>query len=135
MNFTIELTASPALLDAIKNLTLAFQGQSAPVEASELKKPVSTKTKAVDSIPDKIKPILTAPDPVVVEKPDATETTEVTEKEIVITLEDLRALVRTKAQAGHRDAIKACLVASGAENVTNLEKDKYAEFKANVEAL
>ncbi len=52
-----------------------------------------------------------------------------------ITVEQLRAVVSEKATAGKRTEIKHLLTALGAENVTSLDKDNYADFLNQVKAL
>lgn len=52
-----------------------------------------------------------------------------------ITVEQLRAAVSQKATAGKRAEIKALLTSFGAENVTSLDKDNYADFLNQVKAL
>lgn len=61
-------------------------------------------------------------------KPTATTTTD-------ITVEQLRAVVSEKANAGKRTEIKQLLTAFGAENVTSLDKSLYAEFLTKVTAI
>lgn len=50
-------------------------------------------------------------------------------------VEQLRSLVREKAQAGHREAIKGILTKMNASSVTSLDESHYAEFKSEVEGL
>lgn len=138
----IELSASPALLEAIVNLTAVFQNQTGaqPEKAkptrgktAELAKPIIP----TESIAAAEKPAAIIENGEIVEKVEETPAAEETPaiEETTITLEDLRSLVRDKAQAGHREAIKKLLTAADAENVTALAKEKYADFKAKVEVL
>jgi len=66
-------------------------------------------------------------------KEETKETAKVTASDI--TVEQLRAAVSQKATAGKRAEIKALLTSFGAENVTSLDKDNYADFLNQVKAL
>lgn len=52
-----------------------------------------------------------------------------------VSLEQVRAAVQEKAQSGKRDKVKSLLSEFGAENVTKLDKAKYAEFLTALKAL
>ncbi|GAB1462201.1 hypothetical protein [Pedobacter sp.] len=52
-----------------------------------------------------------------------------------VSIEQLRAAVQLKAQAGKRTELKELLTEFGTENVTSLEKDKYVDFLERVNAL
>ena len=51
------------------------------------------------------------------------------------TVEQLRAAVKAKSEAGHRDALKKLLTEYGAANVTALAQEHYADFLAKVNEL
>jgi len=66
-------------------------------------------------------------------KEETKETAKVTASDI--TVEQLRAAVSQKASAGKRTELKNLLSTFGAENVTSLDKDNYADFLNQVKAL
>lgn len=142
MDFTIrvELTASPALLEAIKGLTQTFQGQSvAPaLVAPEKPRTGRTKTEPVTAPePEKVVEPVIVPEPEKVVEPEPVvppEPVAVPEGRI-ITIEELRMIVRDKAQAGKREAIKEVLTLLDATSVTTLKEEQYAEFLTKVETL
>lgn len=145
MNFTIELTASPALLEAINNLTRAFAG-NAPASVSV---PVAAQVKRGG------KRDLPAVAPNVAEADTAaTDTTEAGENTPTAsgpvfdafatpsagtkqapTIEQIRAAVREKGMAGKKDEAKALLDQFGVERIPDLPEDVRADFLAKVEAL
>lgn len=69
--------------------------------------------------------------PAQVEKPAETKP----ESETKVSIEQVRALVQTKAKNGHREAIKEILTEMGADNVSSLPADSYNEFFNRVNAL
>lgn len=137
----VELSASPALLEAVLALAAAFQQTALyPVPQTEKAKPARGKAAELAKpiiAPEKIEPVAEVATEVVETVVEtATETAvETSTEDTTITLEDLRGLVREKAQAGHREKIKAFLTEAEADNVTALAKEKYAAFKSKVEAL
>ena len=68
------------------------------------------------------------PAPAVPATPQSSEATE------EVTIEQVRAAVQEKSQAGKRDAVKALLTKFGAANVTTLKKDQYADFLTQLNA-
>lgn len=124
MNFTLTITASPELLEAISLLTGAMGTKPAPV--AEPVTPVApTRTR---------KTTATTPAPV----QEATEEQpeqEVAPTETVVTVETVRAAVQVKAQGGKRDAVKTLLTQFEVARVTDLPEAKFASFLKAVEAL
>ena len=126
MNFTLTITASPELLEAISLLTGAMGTRPAPV--NEPVTPVTpTRTrKGANPAPVEAKEETAQESPA--EPP--TETTET-----VVTVETVRAAVQVKAQNGKRDAVKTLLTEFEVTRVTDLPETKYASFLKAVEAL
>jgi hypothetical protein len=125
MNFTIELTASPALLEAINNLTLAFQGNPTKVanNVTVEEKKNTRRTTKVD-LP-----------PVTQTETNAPDTAADNEPVPVPTIEIIRAAVREKGMSGKKDEAKALLTQFGVERVPDLPETVRAEFLSKVEAL
>jgi hypothetical protein len=125
MNITVTLTANPEFLKVLEGIVKAFAPQTIP--ATNGKKVPGAAAVA------KEEKIETPP----VDTPVVSNTTETTPAPKVegITLEVLRAAVRVKAQAGKRDDVKKLLSEFGADKVTNLRQDQYADFHAKIEAL
>lgn len=119
MKVKIELTASASLLDAINALSKAFSGQSAPAPAMTPTIPM------IPVIKKEAKPAAEKDEPTADQKPASSN----------VTVEQLRSIVRAKAQAGKREELKGLLSEFGSESVTTLPVEKYADFKAKVEAL
>jgi hypothetical protein len=65
----------------------------------------------------------------------AVETPVVKEESTLITLEQLRAKMAAKSQAGKGPECKALLATFGANNLTTLPVEKYSDLLAAVEAL
>lgn len=112
IKINVELNASAELLEAIRGLSQLTAGN------------VAEAVKAADP-----EPVKEAKKPAKAEKPE-TET-----QAKPPSVEQLRELVREKAQAGHRETIKTILKNMGASSVTTLDERKYIEFKAEVEGL
>jgi hypothetical protein len=70
-----------------------------------------------------------------VKESKATTTGSETAEAIKITIEQVRASVQKKSQAGKRDQIKTLLSDFGADKVTSLQPDQYATFYEKIEAL
>lgn len=105
IKINVELNASAQLLEAIRGLSQLTAGNVA--EAVKTAQPVPVKE---------------------VEKPKEKQAKPPS-------VEQLRSLVREKAQAGHREAIKGILTKMNASSVTSLDESHYAEFKSEVEGL
>ena len=138
MKVKIELTASPVLLDAILAIAQAFGGRAvtstlevreAPQKRNKAKAgQTAPATETVTYAPvEAVETVVETVAPPVVEK--------VEEKPSNITVEDLRTIVRDKAQAGKREPLKALLAEFDATSVTTLKEDQYSAFKAKAEAL
>lgn len=66
-------------------------------------------------------------------KPKQTVENSVTDKDV--TIEQVRAAVQTKAQAGNRDKIKSLLAEFNVAKVTELQPTDYSQFLEKVNAL
>lgn len=139
MNFQINLhlTASPELLETVNNLAGIMPQPKArqiepvkadpapePTEAPEPAKtaPTRSRAKAKPEEP-KEEPAQTEPTP----EPEAGEAE--------VSIEEVRAVVHTKATAGKRDEVKALLQSFGVQRVTDLEPEKWGAFMYKVNAL
>lgn len=114
IKINVELNASSELLEAIRGLSQLTAGNVAE----------AVKTAQPEPVKDAGKPKRAG-----AEKPE-TET-----QAKPPSVEQLRELVREKAQAGHRETIKGILKNMGASSVTSLDESKYIEFKSEVEGL
>lgn len=125
MNFTIELTASPTLLEAIKVLAAALTGQPANNAI-----PVKESTK-------KAKAIAATPTATVVEETSAETASEeaTTEEAPKFTLEQVRAAAQAKSQSGKREEVRALVTEFGAANLPSLDPTKFNDFMSKLEAL
>lgn len=111
-----EITMSPELASYFQKLLVPGSELDTPLERIARINKVEDEMKSDADIP-------AVPEPVV--KTTATD----------ITVEQLRAAVSQKATAGKRAEIKALLTSFGAENVTSLDKDNYADFLNQVNSL
>ncbi len=130
MNFTIELTASPTLLEAINVLVAALTGQSAskPIPVKEATK----KTKAIAPVATPVEETTSATE----ETTSATEETETaTEEAPMFTLEQVRAAAQAKSQSGKREEVRALVTEFGAANLPSLDPSNFNEFMSKLEAL
>lgn len=139
MEFTIKLTASPELLDALNNLASAFSGKQAESKNETALKVV--KEPAVEPSSTQPRKRTTkntqteeAPAPEV-QKEEATQAAETDQSEEAPTLEEIRELVVAKAREGFREEVKKAIQSFGVERVTDLDPAKYAELKAKVLTL
>ena len=112
----IEITHTITLAPEVLTLLQGFLGKAQTPTAAPLGSTVSPKAET--------KAVAKAQDP--------KEASPVKE---TITLERVREVVQTKAVAGKRTEVKAILTAFGAENVTGLSQEKYAEFIEKVNDL
>lgn len=145
MTITVELNASPALLEALRLLA----GFANPVasftptakstcmaEAKQVKNAVEESKDAAET--DRCTPLeATAPAPVVIAAP-ATATSTDTTKPVMpanLTVEYLRAATREKTESGKKAEVKALLSKYGSDSVTNLDAAHYAAYYAEVVAL
>lgn len=127
MNFTIELTASQALLEALRMLASAFGGVLPASLGEKTEKTVKPET-AVPSpgaktVPDDAPSKAVAP------------CGEATEEPGPVTLEFLRAAVQEKAQSGKREALRSLLGEFEVRNVSSLDPNDYEEFLKKMENL
>ena len=147
MKVKIELTASPVLLDALLAIAQAFGGRAvtSTLEAKEApQKRTKIKALAVEPVVETVAPPVEVVEPVAppaepvappVETPVIEAPVVKKEEPSNITVEDLRAIVRDKAQAGKREPLKALLAEFDATSVTTLKEEQYSAFKAKAEAL
>lgn len=128
--FEIKLTidASPALLKAVEAITGALTAPQplAVLTATETVAPPAAKAKA--------------PAKAVASAPPVEEVAVDVEAEVVTagktyTIEEVRALVHTKATDGKRDQVKALLGEFEVARVTELTADQFTPFMAKVIAL
>lgn len=110
-NVNVTVTASPELLDVLRKLTGSRDTGSRDT-GSPAAKPTMTSVPASPAAP--------AADA----KLDAT-----------LTLEQVRALVTAKSQAGKMTEVKALLTAFGVARATELPADKYAAFYSELEKI
>jgi hypothetical protein len=115
-NVTVTHTLHPDVLQVLANL---FQGAS---NVQNGKKVNGSKKEVAKELPAATTTTDESPAPSVT--PAAT-----------ISIEQLRSLVQTKAQAGKRDEIKKILGEFGADKVTSLQENQYADFHEKINAL
>lgn len=118
----IHITHTVTLAPEVLTLLQGFLGK-----ASQSKPPIAP----MGSTPPKKGEATPVPDAGEV-KQEATATVSKTSD---FTLEQVREVVQKKAIGGKREEVKAILTTFGAENVTGLAKEKYAEFLEKVNAL
>lgn len=135
MNFTIELTASPALLEALKLMTETLQGFTLSGESKTRKSPEKKERAAAA-------PVAPAPLPAAESIPVPEECSgrqegkaEEVSAAAPVTVEQVRAAVQAKAQEGKRGELRNLLDSYGVKNVSSLEPEKYGEFYAELMKL
>ena len=112
MNFTLEISASPALLEVLQSLAASFANPGAVAEPATAKTPVPATTKA---------------DPV---------NLPVQETELpALSLEQLRALTIEKSRSGSNDAVRQLLASFNVAKLTDLPVSDYAAFYQQISAL
>ena len=112
MNFTLEISASPALLEVLQSLAASFANRGAVAKSATTKapEPVTTKTDPVD-LP-------------------------VQETELpALSLEQLRALTIEKSRSGSNDAVRQLLSGFNVAKLTDLPVSDYAAFYQQLSAL
>ena len=119
MNLTVTLTATPELLTVLEKFVAAFTAPTKKVTKA-LEQPI-----APIAIPEKVEANVGTIEPVAPPTPKADK----------ISIEELRALVSTKAKAGKKEAIKSLLVEFNAESVSTLDSKEYQNFKTQLEAI
>lgn len=147
MNAQLLLSGTPEELQEILSLMKRSNGVTSgnqdslvnpmfpkgQVKESEIPSVVEFKTAKQKSKAEKQKALAKVEEPA--EEEDDDETTDDEDEKSDITIEELRLLVQTKAKAGKRDQIKKLLTSLGASSVTELDEDKYQDFKAGLEKL
>lgn len=134
MNITLELTASPSLLEALRmlagfaNPVASFEPTARAINAPETtqaqKETVENTQKAAEEERAVNETTRTAP-----------ATTAEAGAQTDLTVEQVRAATSAKAKAGKRAEVKELLAKYGAESVTNMDASNYAAFYAEIEAL
>lgn len=138
MNITLELTASPSLLEALRmlagftNPVASFEPTARAIiapEATQTQKMVVEKSQAVTeeerAAKETTRSVAAAAAAATAEAGVQTE----------LTVEQVRAATSAKAKAGKRAEVKELLAKYGAESVTNMDASNYAAFYAEIEAL
>jgi hypothetical protein len=112
MNFTLEISASPALLEVLQSLAASFAKPGAVAESATTKAPVPATTKAAQTdLP-------------------------VQETELpALSLEQLRALTIEKSRSGSNDAVRQLLTGFNVAKLTDLPVSDYAAFYQQISAL
>lgn len=115
ITLTIDLNTTPdeAVAEVLRILKGGAINKTAAATPAPAKKEVKPEAPAKTVTPAEIKP----------------------ENETKVSIEQVRALVQTKAKNGHREAVKEILTEMGADNVSSLPADKYTEFFNRVNAL
>lgn len=136
MNITLELTASPSLLEALRmlagfaNPVASFEPTARAIiapEATQIQKKVVEKSQAAAE--ERAANETTRPAAAV-----AAATAEAG-VQTELTVEQVRAATSAKAKSGKRAEVKELLAKYGAESVTNMDASNYAAFYAEIEAL
>ena len=126
IKFEIKIEGDASDLQALKNLTAVLGGEVTEVtEVKTTKKRAAANNKNSLSDPSGNRQVI----PVSISPEKPVEAT----KEVV-TIEDVRVLVKEKAKA-HKDAIKTKLGGLGATSVTTLDEKHYSEMAAFLTAL
>lgn len=134
MNITLELTASPSLLEAFKLLASVFTNPSNGIIS------MPGINQAVSLLPE-VPGIIEAPQTVIDDRSvNETDRREVgasatTTTQTDLTVEQVRAATQAKAKSGKRSEVKALLSKYGTDSVTNMDAANYAAFYAELEAL
>lgn len=144
MTFTVELTASPALLEGIKLLASAFVNPLTPangnpvparipIEPKQVVKPAeapaatAASTTDAPAIEDEAKRQAQE-----IDRSNATASASAT----TLTIEELRAVTAQKSKGeGKKNEVKALLREFDTKNVSDMDPKYYAEYYAKVSAL
>lgn len=113
MNITLTITLSPEVLSILQAFTSNFN--SKPVKNAPVSKKQTDTT-----------------EPGTIGTPAQSTSTETTTE---ITIEQVRAAVQEKSQAGKREQIKKILGEFNVAKVTDLVKENYTEFLEKIKAL
>lgn len=133
INLTVTHTASPELLDALRGLV---GGGAAPKQTRKSR----TAEPASEPVGDE-QPVHEGADPIVIpatngHSAEPKNGTDVSNKANgTLTVEQVRAVVQTKNEAGKRDSVRALLTKFGTPSITKMDPAKYAEFFQEVSAL
>lgn len=138
MNITLELTASPSLLEALRMLAV-FANPAASFEpiARAISAPETTQTskKAVEKSQEVTEAERSANETTRVAETTTAAVTETTASTTKLTVEQVRAATSAKAKAGKRPEVKELLSKYGADSVTTMDASNYEAFYAELEAL
>lgn len=138
MTITLELTASPSLLEAVRMLA----GFANPVASFEpavraINAPETTQTskKAVEKSQEAAEAERSARETTQVAETTTATVTETTASTTKLTVEQVRAATSAKAKAGKRAEVKELLSKYDADSVTTMNASDYEAFYAELEAL
>lgn len=138
MNITLELTASPSLLEALRMLA-GFANPVASFEptARAINAPETTQTskKAVEKSQEAAEAERSTHETTRVVETTTAEVTETTASTTKLTVEQVRAATSAKAKAGKRAEVKELLSKYDADSVTTMNASDYEAFYAELEAL
>lgn len=138
MNITLELTASPSLLEALRMLA-GFANPVASFEpiAKAISAPETTQTtkKAVEKSQEVTEAERSANETTRVAETTTAAVTETTASTTKLTVEQVRAATSAKAKAGKRAEVKELLSKYDADSVTTMNASDYEAFYAELEAL
>lgn len=121
INITLTIAATPEVAGLLSSL-LSILGKGSIAPKAAVPAPVETKQDATNSDAISIKPEIAA------------TTTTVAQTE-PITLELLREATTAKVKSGKRDAVKNLLDKYGAKNIASLDKQKFLDFKNELDQL
>ncbi|WP_025843025.1 hypothetical protein [Porphyromonas gingivicanis] len=136
MVITLQISATPELLEALNQLTEALTGKTlgAPAVTAPAK-PTSKKSAPAPESPKSEEPAATAPAPAPApaEAPTIHEPANATAS--TLTLDDVKRIIMQKNKEGHREEIIAILKGYGFTSVPSITPDKFEEVFSQVSAL
>ena len=134
MVITLQISATPELLEALNQLTEALTGKTlgAPAVTAPAK-PTSKKSAPAPKSPKSEEPTATAPAPAPAEAPTIHEPANATAS--TLTLDDVKRIIMQKNKEGHREEIIAILKGYGFTSVPSITPDKFEEVFSQVSAL
>lgn len=132
MVITLQISATPELLEALNQLTEALTGKTlgAPAVTAPAK-PTSKKSAPAPKSPKDEEPTATAPAPA--EAPTTHDPANATAS--TLTLDDVKRIIMQKNKEGHREEIIAILKGHGFTSVPSITPDKFEEVFSQVSAL
>jgi hypothetical protein len=112
MNFTLEISASPALLEVLQSLATSFANPGIVAKSATAEAPVPVSTKA---------------DPINLPVQETDRP--------ALSLEQLRALTIEKSRSGSNDAVRQLLSGFNVAKLTDLPVSDYVAFHQQLSAL